>query len=151
MVLKNEILVYNLNKEKIPPPKFFQELVNKVLVVLAEKNKVNLSLIFINPQVSRRLNKSWRHKDEIASVLSFPLLENLSLKFGKEEKILGDVFLCPKLIKSQAQKLNISVDLLYLKLIIHSLLHLYGYNHSKAKDRCKMERLEDKILKLVNK
>lgn len=147
MVLKNEILIYNLSNERIPPKRFFQELINKALAVLGERNKVSLSLIFIDSQKSRQLNKFWRNKNKAASVLSFSLQDPLPIKSKREEKILGDVFLCHKQIKSQAQRLNVPLDVFYKKLIVHSLLHLYGYDHSKAKDKQKMEGLEEEILK----
>jgi probable rRNA maturation factor len=151
MFPKNEILLYNLTNEKIPPKRFFQELINEVLVILKEKDKVSLSLVFITPQSIRQLNKFWRHKNKTTTVLSFPLTENLPLGLRGEKKSLGDIFLCPWQIKSQAQKLNIPLISLYRKLIIHSLLHLYGYDHSQIETRQKMERLEDKIFRLVNK
>jgi len=146
MVSKIVILIYNLSKKKIPSNKFFSDLIKRALVILKERNKICLSLIFIDSQTSRKLNKYWRHKNSIASVLSFSLKENLPIEFFKKEKILGDIFLCPEKIKNQAQEFKIPIVFLYKKLIIHSLLHLYGYNHSRKKEARKMEELENKIL-----
>ena len=149
MISKAEILIYNLTKQKIPSKKFFCELIKKALAALEEKNKVSLSLIFISLRTSQQLNSYWRNKKKAASVLSFPLQEGFPIKSRKEDKSLGDIFLCPEEIELQAQTFKIPIYLFYKKLIIHSLLHLYGYRHSKARDREKMERLEDKIFRLI--
>ena len=150
MVSKIEILIYNLSKEKIPSKKNLENLVRKVLKILKEKNKVSLSLIFIEADKSQQLNNYWRNKNSVASVLTFPLQDNLSKQLPDKEKILGDIFLCPEKIKKQAKEFQISVNSLYQKLIIHSLLHLYGYSHSQIKEARKMEKLENKILTLLN-
>ncbi|TSA55635.1 rRNA maturation RNase YbeY, partial [bacterium] len=69
----------------------------------------------------------------------------------EKEKILGDIFLCPEEIKKQVKKFDISLDCFYQKLVVHSILHLYGYTHNKKEDGIKMERLENKILQVINK
>lgn len=150
MIPKTEILIYNLVERNIPSQKFFQGLIKKILIALGEKKKVSLSLIFIDAQESKKLNNYWRNKDIVSSVLSFPLYQNFPVELQKQEKILGDIFLCPEKIEEQIQDLEILPLLFYKKIIIHSLLHLYGYTHDKEKDRKKMERLENKILRFIN-
>lgn len=150
MVSKIEILIYNLSKEKVPSKKFFEDLVSKTLKILKEKDKVSLSLVFIEAITSQQLNNYWRYKNSVASVLTFPLQDNLSKQLFNKEKILGDIFLCPEKIKEQAKEFKISLTSFYKKITIHSLLHLYGYSHSQEKEAQKMEKLENKILTLLN-
>lgn len=140
MVFKPEVLIYNLDRQNISSKRFFCNIVEKSLIVLKERKRIVLSLIFINSQNIRRLNNYWRGKDKKTTVLSFPF----------KEEMLGDIFLCPEEIKRQVKKFNISLDSFYQKLVVHSLLHLYGYTHEKKSDRLKMERLENNILKTIN-
>ena len=151
MVLKTEILIYNLSGKRIPSKKFLNDLIKKVLILLKEKNKVHLALVFIDSEASQKLNKHWRNKNTATTVLSFPLKENLPSKLLEKEKILGDIFLCPEEIENQARKTKISVLFFYKTLIVHSLLHLYGYSHHQKKEAQKMEILENKIIGLLNK
>lgn len=151
MVLKTEILIYNLSGRRIPSRKFLNDLIQEVLIFLKEKNKIHLALVFIDPNASRKLNKHWRNKNTATTVLSFPLKENLPLKLLEKEKALGDIFLCPQEIEDQAKKAKIPVLFFYKKLIVHSLLHLYGYSHNQKKEAQKMEILENKIIDLLNK
>lgn len=141
MVFKPEVLIYNLDKQNIPSKRFFCSVIEKSLIVLKEKRKIALSLIFVDSQSIRRLNNYWRGKNKETTVLSFSF----------DEEMLGDIFLCPEEIKKQVKKFNLPLDSFYQKLVIHSLLHLYGYTHDKKKDRLKMEYLESKILQAINK
>ena len=140
MVFKPEVLIYNLGRQNIPSKRFFCSIIEKSLIVLKEKKRIVLSLIFVDSQNIRRLNNYWRGENKETTVLSFPF----------EEEILGDIFLCPKEIKRQVKRFNMSLDSFYQKLVVHSLLHLYGYTHDKKSDRLKMERLEKNILKTIN-
>jgi probable rRNA maturation factor len=141
MVFKPEVLIYNLDKQNIPSKRFFCGIIEKSLIVLKERRKIALSLIFVDSQSIRRLNNYWRGKNKETTVLSFSF----------DEEMLGDIFLCPEEIKKQVKRFNLSLDSFYQKLVVHSLLHLYGYTHDKKKDRLKMERLEDKILRAISK
>ena len=151
MVFKPEVLIYNLNRQNIPSKRFFCSIVEKSLVKIGERERIGLSLIFVNSQNIRRLNNYWRGKNKATTVLSFPLNEILVTESGEKEKILGDIFLCPEEIKKQVKKFDISLDSFYQKLVVHSILHLYGYTHNKKEDGIKMERLENKILQVINK
>jgi probable rRNA maturation factor len=142
MVLKPEVLIYNLDRQRIPSKRFFCSIIKKSLVVLKEKKRIALSLIFIDSRSIRRLNNYWRRKDKETTVLSFPLNE--------DENILGDIFFCPEEIKKQAKIFEISINHFYQKLVVHSLLHLYGYTHGQMKNQLKMERLEDKIIDAID-
>lgn len=146
MISNDEIFIYNLTKEAIPSPNFFQRIIKKTLKLLNERKKITLSLIFINSRQSRQLNNHWRNKNKATTVLSFPLSDNVLSNLTKNEKMLGDIFLCPAEIKKQAKEYNIPRNFFYKKLIIHSLLHLYGYTHKKKEDKLNMENLENKIL-----
>lgn len=153
MVFKPEVLIYNLSRRSIPSQKFFKDTVKKTLRILKEKEKekIVLSLIFIDSQNSRRLNNYWRGKNKSTSVLSFSFNEILPTKSGKKDKILGDIFLCPEEIEKQSRKFNMSLRFFYQKLVVHSLLHFYGFTHKRKKDSQEMERLEDKILQTISK
>jgi len=81
----------------------------------------DLSLVFIGPTLSRKLNQTWRGKDKPANILSFPL-----------EPTAGEIFIDLETANGE--------DLLFL--FIHGLLHLKGLEHSS-----KMEALESQLVK----
>ena len=53
-----------------------------------------------------------------------------------------------KLLIRDLKKKNFHIE--FDKVWIHGLLHLAGYNHVKNKDYFKMDKIEKKILDLIN-
>ena len=101
---------------------------------------VNLS--FISKKAIKELNSEFLKKDKPTNVLSFP---STGLSFGDE--ILGDIAICPEIIKKEAAIQNKEEQDHLSHLIIHSLLHLAGYDHQEADSAKQMESLEVKALK----
>ena len=101
---------------------------------------VNLS--FISKEAIKELNSEFLKKDKPTNVLSFP---STGLSFGDE--ILGDIAICPEIIKKEAAIQNKEEQDHLSHLIIHSLLHLAGYDHQEADSAKQMESLEVKALK----
>ena len=101
---------------------------------------VNLS--FISKKAIKELNSEFLKKDKPTNVLSFP---SAGLSFSDE--ILGDIAICPEIIKKEAAIQNKEEQDHLSHLIIHSLLHLAGYDHQEADSAKQMESLEVKALK----
>jgi len=93
----------------------------------------NLSVVFSDDSLMKKLNKQYRNKNKPANVLSFPL--------SKKE---GEIFinLSSPRQNTPAKKIAREKDSeRVLHLFIHSLLHLKGFSHSD-----KMESEEEKFL-----
>ena len=125
----SEILIYNSTKDKISQ-KFLRESVEKILRYL-KKQQNSISLILVPQSEMKKKNHYWRRKNKATTVLTFSE---------------GDIFLCPKEIKKQALKGEISQKKFYQLLLVHSILHLFDYTHDGKKDTKIMECLEAKIL-----
>lgn len=152
MVQKPEILFYNFTSLKVPSKNFFINALISFLKKLKEKKKIELSIIFVGLKTMKKLNAFWREKNEPTTVLSFrsnfdELFKGEKFKKDfKKEKDLGEIIFCPLVIKKRAKKEKIKEKDLYIKLLAHSLLHLYGYTHSKKKDSLKMKEKEELLL-----
>jgi len=129
MAKKGEILFYHLEKAQVSQS-FLDATVKFILKHLKRPDK-SLSLIFVTSRQMKEMNEFWRHRPQATTVLTFNE---------------GDIFLCPVEIKKQALQRKIPLKKFYQILLIHSILHLFGYTHDKKKDREKMENLEQKIL-----
>lgn len=93
-----------------------------------------LSLTFVGATMAKTLNQTYRQKDYIPNVLSFPLNEDT-----------GEIYICPEVAKKEAKNFNLSVDGYIAYLFIHGLVHLKGHDHSDA-----MDKLERKYVKQFN-
>ena len=75
------------------------------------------------------------------NVLSFPE----PVKFPhpeKKKRHLGDVFLNRDILKKSPERTT--------PLLVHGILHLLGYDHEKKNDKGKMERMEKKVIGMLD-
>lgn len=115
---------------------------------------IEISVLLTGDKKIQELNKNYRNKNKATNVLSFPLLDSKKIKNGNLQKldlnnellVLGDIILSYKTIKKEAEEQNKNFDDHLTHLLIHSLLHLIGFDHENSKDAKIMEGLEIKIL-----
>jgi probable rRNA maturation factor len=111
--------------------------VNKATKALKRKDD-DVAVIFVNASKIRRLNREYRGLDKPTDVLSFPV-------DAKGE--LGDIFIAPPIAKKKAVARGESYKSYLELLVVHSVLHLGGYDHHGKNDSAKMEKMEKKIMK----
>ena len=107
------------------------------------------SVIFVDEETIKKLNKEYRGIDRVTDVISFAFLDNESVY--DPIKILGDIYICiPKMIE-QANEYNHSEKRELSFLCVHGLLHLLGYDHTKGLEEEKiMFQKQDEILNICN-
>lgn len=148
-------------KTKLPLRRVERE-ARKALRLLGLKG-VELSMVFASPAAVRKLNHRYRGIDSTTDVLSFPLHE-----FGASVKrcrtaaaeasrvpggvlLLGDVVIDPARASEQALQYGHSLGDEIMRLVVHGLLHLLGYDHEgSAYERRKMTRAEAELLDALN-
>jgi probable rRNA maturation factor len=102
----------------------------------------HVNLTFITKNEIKELNSKFLNKDQPTNVLSFP---SSGLDF--EEQLLGDIAICPEIIINEADDQNKDQQNHLSHIILHSLLHLAGYDHQEDSSAEKMESLEIEALK----
>ena len=116
---------------------FLKNTVNKAETVLGGKSLGEISLVFVNENKIKEINRHYRRKNEATDVLSF--------------EGLNEIFICPAAVKKQAKKIKNPFRSELMRVLIHGILHLKGYRHEKSKKEAEiMERLEEKILQSIN-
>lgn len=124
---------------------------------------VEVSILLVDDNHIRELNKTYRGIDAPTDVLSFPMLEFES-DDGKREitdvmndaekdgdtVILGDIVISVERALNQAREYNHSFLREMGFLLIHGLLHLLGYDHMDEGERLEMRQKEESILKMLN-
>ncbi|MFA5358876.1 MAG: rRNA maturation RNase YbeY [Patescibacteria group bacterium] len=133
---------------KVVGVKIDKRLVEKVASAVSRslvlKKERCVSLVLVGDAVIRKLNKTYRKKDKITDVLSFEYLDKNFV--GSTEDYLGEIFICYPQIKRQAVKNGNSIKKEFALLLIHGLVHLFGYDHEKS---VKDERFFDKQQKTI--
>lgn len=147
-------------EEKLWQPstaKKIKSLIKKIIpqTALAKvESDIEISVLLTNDKKIQELNKNYRQKNKPTNVLSFPLIDGKKIKNGNLKKLdlsskfvaLGDIVLSYQTIKREAEEQNKKFDHHLTHLLIHSILHLIGFDHEVDKDAKIMEDLEIKIL-----
>jgi probable rRNA maturation factor len=129
-----------------------ENLLKCVFKVLKIKNtvEIELSMVFTNDKNIQKINKKFRQKNIPTNVLSFPIYENEFFEIIKKEKyvVLGDIVLSLDTIIKEIEEQNITFDYHLNHLIVHSILHLIGFDHIKEDEAYEMEKIEKEVLSL---
>ncbi len=114
-----------------------------------------ISVMFCDNERIQRLNRNHRGIDRATDVLSFPLFEydengdiiEDELDFNPNgEMILGDIVISLERASSQAEEYGHSFEREIGFLTVHSMLHLFGYDHMTPEDEEDMFEYQREIL-----
>ncbi len=107
------------------------------------------TLLLADDKTIRQLNRDFRGFDRPTNVLSFPQFapRELTKKGKKREPVtLGDVVIAYQYVVAEAEKDRKPLINHVTHLLIHGLLHLFGYDHAADAEADSMERLEKRIM-----
>lgn len=103
----------------------------------------SIAVHFVGERRMRRLNRTYRGFDRPTDVLSF------SLREGEEhqgENDWGDIFLCVPYIRRQAKRFDVSYEEECLRMLVHGVLHLAGFDHQTRRQAKQMFALQEEFL-----
>jgi len=108
-----------------------------------------LSILLTGDREIAALNRDFRKKDRATDVLSFPMGERID--GGRPSQILGDVVISVERAREQAEMLGVLLEEELLRLLIHGVLHLCGYDHERVSKRkaAAMKRKENELYDAV--
>lgn len=108
------------------------------------KNAI-LSIVFVNDEEIKRINREYRGIDKVTDVISFAFEDNLKIEYNNV-RVLGDIYICIPRMLEQAESYGHSEKRELSFLTVHGLLHLLGYDHMTKDDEEKMFALQELIL-----
>ncbi len=119
--------------------------------VFAETNvgsAVEVTVMFVNPDVMESLHEQWLGLPGPTDVLSFPMDELTPGTPGDPtlSGVLGDVVICPQVAVEQAREAGHSAVEEMLLLETHGLLHLLGFDHAEPEEEAVMFSLQRTLL-----
>lgn len=101
-----------------------------------------LSVLLTDDAHIRVLNRDYRGADKATNVLSFPVSDDPD-DLGP---MLGDIVVARETLVAEALDAGIPVAHHMTHLVVHGLLHLFGYDHENDDEADAMERIETAIL-----
>jgi probable rRNA maturation factor len=120
-----------------------ERLVEAVLDDIGVEGSCSLSVVLVEDDVIRVLNREHRGLDEVTDVLSFPVDGLDPLPAGMERE-LGDVVIGLAQARRQAAEEGVSDVEELTSLVVHGVLHLAGFDHET--DDGEMLARQDRLL-----
>ena len=121
MITAKQPLIFTSGKRKPLPEGKIKRLTAAVL----KKEKIDpsrkINLICCSDYTIRKLNRCYRQVDKITDVLSF---------FFNDNDLLGEIYISLRRTEVQARRFGVSFNDEFLRLYLHGLLHLAGYDHA---------------------
>ncbi len=135
-------------------------LYRRVLEFLGLEDCFDVEVSVVDEETIRELNARTRDTDRVTDVLSFPNLE-IRFPFCRSDYaqdvnpdsgnlMLGDIVLCAERARQQAEEYGHSYRRECGYLVLHGLLHLFGYDHEDEQDRARMRAAEEAVLKAAD-
>lgn len=119
----------------------FSRFAQRILDLLREP-QAELSLELIGSQRMRRLNREFRGKDRPTDVLAFPMREAPHSR----PDVIGDVVIAMPVAMAQARCYHHSLDEELIRLLVHGVLHLLGYDHERGEREARKMRSKESLL-----
>lgn len=111
-----------------------------------------VSLTFVSEKRMQEINMAQRKKDRPTDVLSFATAEEVRMSTPLSLPTeLGDIFLCPIYARREAKRRGIDEREELVRLLIHGVLHLQGYDHASVDEEVEMFGLQERLLQQMVK
>lgn len=112
-----------------------------------EEFTCEVSMLFVDNDKIQEINKEQRSKDVPTDVLSFPQYESIKdAEELDEELFLGDIVISVEKAIEQADEFGHSVERELCYLTVHSMFHLFGYDHDTEENTSEMRKMEELVL-----
>jgi probable rRNA maturation factor len=99
------------------------------LLEALDESDAELSLALVDDATGAELNQAWRGRSGATDVLSFSLREGAHARH--RGALLGDVVIAVSVARRQAREQGHTLEAECLRLLIHGVLHLLGYDHAR--------------------
>jgi len=109
--------------------------------------RASVSLVLIDDEGIRALNRDFLEHDHATDVLSFPLADPRELSDPSRPVFLGEIYISVETARAQARAARRPFPLEVAHLLIHGILHLLGHDHATPAQRRRMRSIESRLLR----
>ena len=126
--------------------KVSKEQIHKLVGLLRTDLNLSIESLYINlvdNNTIRKINNEYLKHNYSTDIITFNYA-------GDNITIDAEIFISVEEAKLNARKYKVSLSNELIRLIIHGILHLTGYDDNNAKDRIKMKKKENNLLNKYN-
>ncbi|MCP4682931.1 MAG: rRNA maturation RNase YbeY [Desulfobacterales bacterium] len=109
-----------------------------------------LSILIVDDQKIAELNKKYLNRKGPTNVIAFPMQEGDFAEVNPN--LLGDVVISIETAEKEGQVAGIDTEERFEELLVHGILHLFGYNHEEDDNEAMvMESKSRELLEIIKK
>lgn len=133
------IQLYNESGIEIPLTESIAE--NTAILVFDSEgcSLQSLEIVFVDEDKIVEINEMHLGRDYVTDIITYHYQE-------ENEPIEGTIFCCAQRILEQAKELETEPKQEFLRIYIHGLLHLCGYNDTTTEEKLQMTQKENEYL-----
>jgi probable rRNA maturation factor len=124
---------------------------------ISKQHIISLEISLLSDRQITKINQQFRNQNKATNVISLAVIDkeinNMGLEkfFANNRHIfLGEIFLSYERLLTEANNENKDFTSHLTHLILHSILHLIGFDHIEEKEADIMENIEISILQQIN-
>ncbi len=127
------------------------KLLNEIAAERHLSGVINLKLV--DDKTIQALNDTYSGNDYATDVLTFSYIESMESKnqvLNHEPDELGDMLISIETAQRQADVAGTTLADELATLVLHGVLHIFGYDHAEPRDREAMDLLQSELLQQAN-
>ena len=106
-----------------------------------------ISILLADDTLIAKLNQQYRQRQGPTNVIAFAMREG---EFSHlTPHLLGDVVISMQTAAAEAQIAGVSLERRFRELLIHGILHLFGYDHERSE--AEAQRMDARSRKLMER
>ena len=122
-----------------PVPSWLQSIIHSHSSTLS-----SINYIFCSDEYLLNVNREYLDHDYYTDIITFDQLDSIN------EPIEADIFISIERVQENAAQLNFSFLSELIRVLVHGVLHLLGYDDHSETDRVIMRNLEEQYIELFH-
>ncbi|NTU57778.1 MAG: rRNA maturation RNase YbeY [Chlorobiaceae bacterium] len=133
--------ICNTTRRELPEPR----IARAIQEVLASEacSADSIEAIYCGNRMIRRINREFLQHDYVTDTITF--------RYNEGPEIEGEFYISLDVIESNAARFDVTFEDELLRVTIHSVLHLIGYDDYSIEERAEMTRLENHYLLRIDR
>ncbi|NQU18825.1 rRNA maturation RNase YbeY [bacterium] len=132
-----KVVIKNLQKRIRIDPAKIKKIANRINPP-ARFNHLKLAVYFVKNSIIKRLSRQYFEKDCLTDVISFNLGDDYA-----------ELFIAPCVVKDNARIFDVGFEEELYRCTIHGILHIFGFRDKTKKEKARMWRRQEAILREV--
>lgn len=111
-----------------------------------------LSILITDDKNIAAINRDYFNRPWPTNVISFSMMEGEFADVNPEAKMLGDIVISMETAEREAVEADMPVEENIVRLLVHGLLHIFGYDHEAPDaDAEGMARKSEQLMEMLKK